>query len=193
MNTREDLLAWMDQYENDHYVYDLYGEEVVVDLPRPIVEEVLDIAILLVDRVVAAKGELTSAEYEKLEEKVRKQNPNDSSWLSHVVEEALADEHLFGRYKDIEPMIGNLMPRGYPPNSMAYFFLFRPDIHKLIYAVIRHVDDVQENYDELVYTFFVGVLAKGWGEGFGWSKNEKGNWVWHNKKYGSGNDTKTGE
>ena len=63
--------------------------------------------------------------------------------------------------------------------SAAYLLTVRPELHELIYAVIRHVDAVEEEYESLVYTFFLGTLAKGWGEGNGWTKTEKG-WVWKN-------------
>ena len=182
MNIREKLLAWIDQFDNDHYEFDLYGEPVSVDLERDIVEKVMDISILLVDRVVAARGELTTAEYEKLEEEIRTKYPEDDSWLFHLILQAFHDDHLFGRYKDIEEMIGELMPRGYPMGSAAYLFTVRPELHKVIYAVIRHVDDVEEEYESLVYSFFLGVLTKGWGEGFGWSKTEEGNWRWSSKE-----------
>ena len=58
---------------------------------------------------------------------------------------------------------------------------FAESIHKLIYAVIRHVDDVEENYVSLVYTFFIGILAKGWGEGNGWRKTPTG-WQWSSEQ-----------
>ena len=45
MDVRENLLAWMDQFENDHYVFDMYGKTVSVDLPREMVEKVMDISI----------------------------------------------------------------------------------------------------------------------------------------------------
>ena len=180
MDIREGLLEWIDQFENDHYEFDVYGEAVTVNLPRETVEKVMDISILLVNRVVEAHGELSTAEYTELEESVRAGHPDDESWLFHLVIDAVRNDHLFGRYKDIEPMIGELMPRGYPMGSGAYLFTVRPEIHKLIYAVIRHVDDVKDNYKSLVYTFFIGVLTKGWGEGFGWAKTAEGNWMWKN-------------
>ena len=179
-NTREDLLAWMDQFENDHYVFDVYGETVAVDLPRETMEKVLDISILLVDRVVASQGDLKTEEYVSLEKQVHKEYTDESSWLLHVVMEAVLNEHLFGRYRDIEPMLGKLKPRGCSMESASYLLVVRIEFQKLIYAVIRHVDDVRENYGSLVYTFFIGVLAKGWGEGFGWTKTENGNWEWKN-------------
>ena len=177
MAIREDLLLWADQFENDHYVFEAYGDEYTVDLPRGTVEAAIDIAITLVDRVVEAKGELHTAEYEALEDKVRKKHPEDSAWLFHIVLEAYSDDHLFGRYRDIESMIAKLSPRGYPRESAAYLLTVRPELHKLIYAVIRHVDDVEENYVSLVFTFFIGILAKGWGEGNGWKKTPTG-WQW---------------
>ena len=97
---------------------------------------------------------------------------------SREAETIVRNDHLFGRYKDIEPMIAKLSPRGYPMSSAAYLLTVRPELHKLIYAVVRHVDDAEENYDSLVYTFFLGALAKGWGVGNGWSKSEDGNWMW---------------
>ena len=175
MAIREDLLLWADQFENDHYVFEAYGDEYTVDLEREKVEAAIDIAITLVDRVVEAKGELHTAEYEALETKVRREHPED--WLFHTVLEAYSDDNLFGRYRDIEPMIAKLSPRGYPTCSAAYLLTVRPELHKLIYAVIRHVDDVEENYVSLVFTFFIGILAKGWGEGNGWKKTENG-WQW---------------
>ena len=165
MSIREDLLLWAGQFENDHYVFEAYGDEYTVDLPRETVEAAIDIAITLVDRVVAAKGDLHTAEYEALEARVK----------------AYGDDHLFGRYRDIEPMIGRLSPRGYPAGSAAYLLTVRPELHKLIYAVIRHVDDVEENYVSLVYTFFIGILAKGWGEGNGWRKTPTG-WQWSSEQ-----------
>ena len=75
-------------------------------------------------------------------------------------------------------MIGELSPRGYLAESAAYMFTVRFSIQELIYAIIRHVDDIEENYNSLVYTFFLGVMAKGWGEGYGWSKTAEGNWRW---------------
>ena len=182
MSIRESILAWADQFENDHYTFNLYGEKYIVDLPRETVEDILDISITLVNRVVAAKGDLHTAEYEKLETRIRKTYPEDSAWLLHIVMEVIHNDHLFGHYRDIEPMIGKLSPRGYPIDSAAYLLLVRPELQQLVYAVIRHVDDVEENYDSLAYTFFLGTLAKGWGVGNGWSKNEKGNWVWNREE-----------
>lgn len=181
MGVKETLLAWMDQFLSDHYVLDVYGETVTVDLPKETVTKLIDISILLIDRVVEAKDELHTAEYEDLEERVRKEYPEEGAWLPHVIMKAVSDDHLFERYRDIEPMIGKLMPRGYPMGSAAYLLMVRPEIHKLIYAVIRRVDDVEENYESLVYTFLVGALTKGWGEGFGWSKTEEGNWIWQSR------------
>ena len=114
---------------------------------------------------------------EELEENVRKRHP-DQSWLVYSMLGAVVNDRLYGRYKDIEPMIGRLMPRGYPVGSAAYLFTVRPELQELIYVVIRRVDDAKENYESLVYTFFLGVLTKGWGEGFGWSKLDNGNWAW---------------
>ena len=165
MNTREALLAWMDQFENDHYIFDAYGETVAVDLPRETVEKVMDISLLLVDRVVEAKGELATTEYEDLEKRFRKDYPEkDFLWLFNKMPKEYFDEHLFGRFRDIEAMIGDLMPGGYSRASTPYYMLIRPEINKLIYAVIRHVDNAEKNYESLAYTFFTGVLAKGWAQ-----------------------------
>lgn len=169
MNIKETLLAWIDQ--SDHYEFDLYGEMVKVDLPKETVKKVLDISILLVDRVVAAKGELHSSDYPHLE--------GDN--LIQVVFSTVLDEHLFGKYKDIEPMIGELHPRDFPMGSASYLLMVRPEMYKLIYAVISQVDIVKENYDGFVQTFFLGVLAMGWGEGFGWRK-ENGVWTWRKRE-----------
>ena len=46
MSIREDLLLWADQFENDHYVFEAYGDEYTVDLPRETVEAAIDIAII---------------------------------------------------------------------------------------------------------------------------------------------------
>ena len=182
MNTREHLLAWIDQFENDHYEFDMYGETVTVDLPRETVEKVLDIAILLVTRVIAAEGGLNSSEYRELEASVKNEHPEKGAFLLNVVMKAVTDDRLYGRYKDIEPMIGELNPRGYRVGSAAYLLTVRPELHELIYAVIRNVDIAKENCDSLAYTFFLGVLTKGWGEGFGWSRTEDGGWVWKRSK-----------
>ena len=178
MSIKDALLMWADQFENDHYEYDVYGEKVTVDLPREMVERVAEISQILVDRVVEAQGELSTAEYIKLEERLKKKYKDESEWLFHVMLDAVSDDRLFGRYKDIEAMIAELKPRGYPTDSAAYYLMAHFDIYKLIYAVIRHVDDVEENYDSLAYTFFLGILAKCWGEGYGWSKSEDGSWRW---------------
>ena len=178
MGFRETIHEWMDQFENDHYEFNVYGKTVKVNLARETMEKVLDISIILCDRVVEAQGELTTAEYEALEESVREQYPSDDAWTFFLVLKAFEDEKLFGRYKDIEPMIANLSSRDYPRGSAAYLLTVRPEIHMLIYAVIRHVDDIKENYESLAYTFFIGVLTKGWGEGLGWSKTKDGNWEW---------------
>ena len=187
--TKEALLAWADQFENNHYVFDVYGEPVTVYLPRDTVEKVMDISLLLLDRVVAAHGEITTAEYLELEENVRGKCLDDGEWILHIVMKAAGNNHLFGRYKDIEPMIGKLNPRGYPMGTVAYLMLVRPEIHKLIYAVIRHADDAREHYESLAYTFFIGILAKCWGTGYGWSKTEKDNWVWSSTKKGRETDS----
>ena len=47
-----------------------------------------------------------------------------------------------------------------------------------IYVVIRNVDNIKQTYRTWAYSFLLGVLTKGWGEGFGWSKDKSGNWVW---------------
>ena len=182
VNVREDLLTWMDQFENDHYVFDVYGETVSVDLPREKVEKVMDISIYLIDCVVAAQKELKTSEYIKLEKSVRKKYPDEKGWLFHVILEVVKDDHLFGRYREVEHMIGELEPRGYPMGSAAYTLLVRPEIDKLIYTVLRHVDDITENYKSLVYTFFVCVLAKCWGMGFGWYITEDGDWALTSKE-----------
>ena len=70
MSIKDALLMWADQFENDHYEFDVYGRTISVDLPRKTVEKVMDIALLLVDRVVAAKGDLTTAEYEEHEKNI---------------------------------------------------------------------------------------------------------------------------
>ena len=131
MDAKETLLAWMDQFQNDHYVLDVYGETVTVDLPKETVRKLIDISILLVDRVVEAKDELHTSEYEDMEERVRKEYPEDGAWLLHVMMKAVSDDHLYGRYRDIEPMIGQLMPRGYPMGSAAYLLMVRPEIHNV--------------------------------------------------------------
>ena len=102
-----------------------------------------------------------------------------------MIIQAVLDDRLFGRYKDIEPMIGTLMSQGlfksHSTDTAAYLLMVRPEIHKLIYATIRHVDDVEEAYNSLVYTFFLGLLAKCWGEGNGWSREKQGDnvsWKW---------------
>ncbi len=173
-NTREKIIKWIDQFENDHYEFDMYGEKVKVDLPREIVEKILDISILLVDRVVDAKGILHTSEYEKLEKKFKKENPD--TWLIRTVLEVVPDDHLFGRYRDIANMIGKLRPHNFPLRSATYLTMILPEIYELIYAAARCVDEAQESYTSLVYTFFLGVLGLCWGEGFGWRK-ENGNWV----------------
>ena len=81
MTTREALLAWVDQLENDHYEFEAYGDRYIVNLEREKVEAAIDIAITLVNRVVAAKGDLHTAEYEELEARVRREHPEDSGWL----------------------------------------------------------------------------------------------------------------
>ncbi len=176
MDVKEELLAWADQFENDHYIFDVYGKTVTADVPKEIVEKLIEIAILLVDRVVAAQGSLSTAEYEKLEQQTRKEYPDESDWLIHVMLNAYNDERLFGRYIDIEPMIGELELRGCYMGTAAYIFMIKPEIILLIYAVIRHVDDIVDNYKSLVYSFLIGVITKGWSEGGGWFKTEDGNW-----------------
>ena len=112
--------------------------------------------------------------------------PDSGDWLLNVIMEAVFDERLFGRYKDIESMIGKLMPQGlskcHSTDTAAYLLIVRPDLLKLIYATIRHIDDIEEVYASLVYTFFLGVLAKCWGEGNGWSREKQGDnvsWNWN--------------
>jgi len=178
MSTRDDLILWMDQFENGHYEFDAYGETVKVDLPRDKVEKVLDISLLLVDRMAAAKNELSSADYKEFESRVRENCKKDKPWQFYVAFEAVFDEKLFGRYKDIESMIAELEPRDYPKDSASYLLMVKIEIHQLIYAVIRELDKAEEDYTSLVYTFFIGVLAKCWGEGFGWYKDEDGCWCW---------------
>ena len=56
--------------------------------------------------------------------------------------------------------------------------MIKPVIHQLIYAVVRHVDEIDEKYTSLAYTFFIGVITKGWSEGNGWTKTENGTWEW---------------
>lgn len=180
MTVRDTLLAWMDQFENGHYEFDVYGENVSIDLPRDTVEKIMDISLQLCDRVVEAKGELSSAEYENLESIIRKEHPDDK-YQFFVVEEAVHNERLYGRYNDIESKIFDLNLRGYPTDSAACILTVVIEIRKLIYAVIRHVDDAEDNYLSLAYTFFIGVLTIGWGEGLGWSKDKEGNWSWNNK------------
>ena len=184
VTARESLLAWADQFENDHCVIEAYGEKYTADLDREKTEAAIDIAITLVDRVVAAKGDLLTSEYEELEAKVRREYPEDSACLLHIVLQVVSDDRLFGRYRDIEPMTAKLSPRGYPVRSAAYLLLVRPELYKLIYAVIRHMDVAEENCDSLVYTFFIGILAKGWGEGNGWKKTDEGSWRWTTEKEG---------
>ena len=167
MDTKEIILSWLNQFENDHYEFDVYGENVTVDLPRDIVEKVLDLSIMLVDRVSLAKDELTTVEYETLEQELREKYPKDSEWLFHIILKVTVDDHLYGRYRDIERSIRQLIPRGHPFGSASDLIVTRPYIQELIYAVIRHVDDIEENYESLAYTFFIGILAKCWGEGYG--------------------------
>lgn len=178
MCIKEVLMAWADRFDNDHYEFDIHGNWVKVDLPKKIVYRLAEISQILVDRVVEAKGELTTADYVKLEEKMQQECKDGSDWLFQTVLVALQDERLFGRYKDIEKMIAKLKPRGYPEGSAPYLFTVEFEIHRLIYVVIRHVDDIDENYNSLAYSFFLGILSKCWGEGLGWSKDEDGNWTW---------------
>lgn len=178
MTVRDTLLAWIDQFENDHYEFDVYGENVSVDLPRETVEKVLDISLLLCDRVVEAKDELFMADYLNVEESIRQKCKDDEHLMFYLVDEVAHNERLYGRYRDIESMITNLKPRDYPVGSAASILYTVFEIRNLIYAVIRHVDDIEEKYMSLAYTFFLGVLCKGWGEGFGWSKDKDGTWTW---------------
>ena len=114
-------------------------------MDKETVGKLIDISLLLLDRVVEAKGDLHMAEYEELERKVRAEYSDDGEWLLHLTIAVIRDDRLFGRYREIEPMIAKLNPRGYPPGTAAYLLIVRPELHKLIYAVIRHVDDAEEN------------------------------------------------
>ena len=89
MTVRDTLLAWIDQFENDHYEFDVYGENVSVDLPREKVEKVLDISLLLCDRVVEAKDELFMADYLNVEESIRQKCKDDKHWMFYLVDEDL--------------------------------------------------------------------------------------------------------
>ena len=178
MNARKNLLAWIDQFENDHYEFDVYGRTISVDLPRKTVEKVMDIALLLVDRVVAAKGDLTTAEYEEHEKNIHKKYPDESEWLHHVILSAVSNDRLFDRYRDIAAMVGELEPHGIPAGSAAYLLMISEDINSVIYAVVRCVDEVEEKYESLAYTFLICILARGWGEAYGWSKTQDGKWTW---------------
>lgn len=184
MEIRDTILAWADQFGNGPYVIEEYGAKYSVNVPRDLVEAVLDIAIILADRVLEAcrKKELRTAEYKELEDKIREKYPDNGEWLLHTVMEAVQDDHLWGRYKDIEPMVGKLEPRGYPFGSAPYMLVMRPEIYSIIYAVVRNVDDAESVHDSLVYTFFICVLAKGWGEGQGWAKAENGTWKWEKEE-----------
>ena len=179
MSVRENLLAWIDQFENDHYEFDIYGKRISVDLPMETVEKIMDIALLLVDRVVAAKGDLTTAEYEEHEENIRKKYPDDSEWIHHAILSAVPNDRLFGRYRDIAAMVGELEPHGIPMGSAAYLIMISEDINSVIYAVIRCVDEVDEKYESLAYTFLICILARGWGGAYGWSKTPDGKWTWN--------------
>ena len=184
MNIRETILEWTEQFGNGPYVIEEFGTKYTVDVPRNLAEAVLDISILLADRVLEScrKKELCTAEYKELEDKIREKYPDNGDWLFHTVMEAVLDDHLWGRYKDIEAMVGKLKPRGYPFGSAPYLLVMRPEIDALIYAIIRTVDEAESCYDSLVYTFFICILAKGWGEGNGWSKSKEGKWEWHKKE-----------
>ena len=88
---RNTILDWADQFENDHYEFNMYGIKYTVDLPRETVEAVLDIAITLMDRVVAVKGELHTADYEELENRVlgcsieeKNAMPDAGDWLFNL-------------------------------------------------------------------------------------------------------------
>ncbi|MBQ8160804.1 MAG: hypothetical protein IJ083_08615 [Clostridia bacterium] len=177
--TREGLIAWLNQFEGDHYTFDMYGVRFTVDLPRATAEKVMDIAFLLIDRIVEAQGELTGAEFQKLE--AEKGLMADGSDVLRVVMAAYADDHLFGRFRDIDAMIGRLQPKGAPLDSGFFQLVIRPELDLLIYAAIRHVDTVEKEYESLVYTVFLGFLSKGWGEGAGWCKGDDGNWHWQSQ------------
>lgn len=92
MTVRDTLLDWIDQFENDHYEFDIYGENVSVDLPRETVEKVLDISLLLCDRVVEAKGELFMADYLNLEESIQQKCKDDKHWITYRFDAYLLDE-----------------------------------------------------------------------------------------------------
>ena len=79
-------------------------------------------------------------------------------------------------------MIEKLNPRDLSTDSAAYRLMVRQDVQGMIYSIIRNVDDVDEEYINMVYTFFLGLMAKGWGEGHGWYKSEDGNWCWHEEE-----------
>ena len=45
MGMKGALLAWADHFENDHYVFDVYGEQLTADVPRETVEKIIDISV----------------------------------------------------------------------------------------------------------------------------------------------------
>ena len=81
---------------------------------------------------MAAREELKTSEYVELEKSVREKYPDEKGWLLFVVIEAVKGDYLFGRYREVEHMIGGMKPRGYPMDSAAYRLMVRPEIHKLI-------------------------------------------------------------
>ncbi len=176
------VMEWIEPHKDNHYEYDFLGHEIKVDLPRDKVESILDISLLLVDRIQEAKGDLKSKEYIELEKRVREEHPSDSSWVLFTTLEAVSNDRLYGRYRDIELMIKKLNPRDLSTDSAAYRLMVRQDVQGMIYSIIRNVDDVDEEYINMVYTFFLGIMAKGWGEGLGWYKSEDGNWCWHKEE-----------
>ena len=176
------VMKWIDPYKDNHYEYNFLGHEIKVDLPRDKVESILDISLLLVDRIQEAKGDLKTKEYIDLEERVRKEHHSDGDWVLFAASEVVKNDRLYGRYRDIELMIEQLHPRDLSTDSTAYMLMVRQDIRGMIYSVIRNVDVVDEEYVNLVYTFFLGIMAKGWGEGLGWYKGDEGNWCWHKEE-----------
>ena len=181
MEDREDIRSylheWVDQFEGDYYSYDVYGTPVTVNVDRETVEKLIDISADLVDTVVAAKEDLTTAEYETLEAEQKKLH-GDDTWLLYTVLEAKEKKRLWARYEPFIDRLTDLGPRDIPKGSASYLLMVKPNLEQLVYATIRHVDDVEENYVRLAYTFFILALAKGWGEGFGWKRREDGGWMW---------------
>ena len=178
-DARELVQEWIDCFEDNHYEFDLFGHQIKVDLPREKVESILEISLLLAKRIKEAQGDLKSEEYKELEERVRKEHPSNNDWVTFSVLEAVCNERLYGRYRDIEKMIDKLNPRDIPIDSASYMLMVRPDIQSLIYSMIRNVDDVDEKYESIVFSFFLALMAQGWGEGLGWYRCDAGNWCWH--------------